>query len=107
MKDKLYKEQGKVIKQKRLSEYIEEIENILRRYENLKELSEFAPEIREEISKHDTKSANKTMMMKNLRKTDAKTQQRESHQKNATSIAIQIANGINKKLLKNVEICKK
>ena len=101
MKDKLYKEQGKVIKQKRLSEYIEEIENILRRYENLKELSEFAPEIREEISKHDTKSANKTMMMKNLRKTDAKTQQRESHQKNATSIAIQIANGINKKLLKN------
>ena len=101
MKNKLYKEQGKVIKQKRLSEYIEEIENILDRHEKLKELSEFAPEIRKEISKHDTKSANKTMMMKNLRKSDEKTKQRESHQKNATSIAIQIANGINKKQLKD------
>ncbi len=101
MEGKLYKEQGKVIKQKRLSEYIEELESILERYEDLKELSEFAPEIREEISKHDTKSANKTMMMKNLRKTDEKTQQRESHQKNATSIAIQIANGINKKQRSN------
>ena len=63
MEGKLYKEQGKVIKQKRLSEYIEESESILEKYENLKELSEFAPEIRGEISKHNTKSANKTMII--------------------------------------------
>ncbi len=92
-----YREAGKVIKEKRVEQYIDEIEEVLKKYKQLEELSEFSPEIQKTMAKYDIKSDKKTMMIKGLRKTDEHTTQREIHQKNATAIAIKIANGVNRK----------
>ncbi len=102
MENKIYKEQGNLIKEKRLEGYIEEVESVIEKYQQIQELSEFAPEIKNTIARYDTKSDKKTMMIKGLRKTDPKTKQRKSHQENATWIAVEISKGINKKQIQSV-----
>ena len=92
---------GKKLKLKRIEQYEDEINKILReletKQEELQELEEYSTEIKAVITDYNRKSTEETMMAKGLRKSDEETTNRKTHQENLANIAVRIAEGINRR----------
>lgn len=97
-----YTEYGKKISIERLGAYTNEIEEVLKKQESIKELEEYYPEIEATMDGYNRKSCEETMMVKGYRKSDQNTTNRKTHSENLANIAVRISRriGLNENIVR-------